>query len=80
MIAALSKAVHSCAVTEDPTASYKPTTRKWIAAACGALAVLGAFSAYEAWQGGNWLKVAFGISAAGFFLWCARIWWQRSFQ
>jgi hypothetical protein len=67
-------------VTEDPTVKYQPTTRKWIALGCVALACLGAFSAYEAWQNASWFNVAVGVAGAGFFLWCARGWWQRSYQ
>jgi hypothetical protein len=62
----------------DPTARFKPVTRRWIAVLSLALVALCAFSAYDAWVARNWLKVGIGVGGAAFFLYCAVEWWRRA--
>ena len=60
----------------DPTARFRPATRRWIAILSFGLVILCAYSAYDAWAR-NWLKVAIGAGGAAFFLYCTAEWWRR---
>ena len=55
----------------DPTARFRPATRRWIAIISFGLVILCAYSAYDAWAR-NWLKVAIGAGGAAFFLYLYR--------